>query len=86
MLARLREGTAAAERALGALHRLLPPELAAEVWGAALQDGTLTAFVRSAAWGTRLRYAAPPLLASLAESLGEPVTQLKVKVRAARRR
>jgi hypothetical protein len=86
MLARLREGTAAAERVQAALQRLLPPELAAEVWGAALQDGTVTAFVRSAAWGTRLRYAAADLLAPLAESLGEPVTKVQVKVRAGRSR
>ncbi|MGQ0429712.1 MAG: DciA family protein [Gammaproteobacteria bacterium] len=86
LIARLREGTAAADRALAALRRLLPPELAGQVWGAVLADGTLTAFVPSAAWGTRLRYAAPPLLEPLAKSLGEPVEQIKVKVRAERPR
>ncbi|MGQ0384940.1 MAG: DciA family protein [Gammaproteobacteria bacterium] len=86
LLARLRDGTAAADRTLAALRRLLPPELGAQVWGAAFADGTLTAFVHSAAWGTRLRYAAPALLAPLSESMGEPVVALKVKVRAERRR
>jgi predicted nucleic acid-binding Zn ribbon protein len=44
-------------------------------------DGTLTVLVRSAAWGTRLRYLAPRFLAALAADLGAPVERLKVKVR-----
>jgi hypothetical protein len=80
-LARLREGTQQAERTLEALRRQLPPELAPEAWGASLKDGTLTVLVRSAAWGTRLRYLAPRFLGALAKELGAPVERLKVKVR-----
>jgi hypothetical protein len=84
MLQRLREGTREADRTLAALRRHLPPELAGEVWGAAVKDGTLTLLVRSAAWGTRLRYAAPALTGALAAELGSPIERVKVKVRAAR--
>jgi hypothetical protein len=80
-LARLREGTQQAERTLHALRRQLPPELAGEAWGASLKDGTLTVLVRSAAWGTRLRYLAPHFMETLAAELEAPVEQLKVKVR-----
>ncbi len=84
MLKRLREGSAAANRTLEALHRLLPVELAAQVWGAVIRDGTLTVFVRSAAWGTRLRYLAPRFTDALAAELGIELNQVKVKVRAGR--
>lgn len=80
-LARLREGTQQAERTLDALRRQLPPELVGEAWGASLKDGTLTVLVRSAAWGTRLRYLAPRILEALAAELEAPVERLKVKVR-----
>ncbi len=85
-LARLREGTQQAERTLAALRRQLPQELAGEAWGASLKEGTLTVLVRSAAWGTRLRYLAPRFLPALAEELGAPVERVKVKVRAERQR
>lgn len=80
-LARLREGAGQAERTLVALRCRLPAELTEEVWGASLKDGTLTVLVRSAAWGTRLRYLAPRLLDDLAADLAAPVDRLKVKVR-----
>jgi hypothetical protein len=80
-LARLREGTQQAEQTLEALRRQLPVELAGEAWGASLKDGTLTVLVRSAAWGTRLRYLAPQLTEALAAELAAPVARLKVKVR-----
>ena len=85
MLQRLREGTRDAERTLAALRRKLPPEIAAEVWGASARDGTLTILVRSAAWGTRLRYVAPEMTAALAAELGVAIDHVKVKVRAGRR-
>ena len=84
MLRRLREGTAEAERTLAALRRALPPDIAAEAWGAAVRDGTLTVLVRSAGWGTRLRYLAPRFTEQLAAELGVPIEQVKVKVRAGR--
>ena len=83
MLQRLRTGAAEADRALAALRGALPPEIAAEVWSAALKGTTLTAFVRSAAWGTRLRYVAPRVAPQVAGALGVPVEEIKVKVRAA---
>lgn len=82
MLKKLRAGTAGAERSLAALHSVLPPELAREVWSASLRGATLTAFVQSAAWGTRLRYVAPKLTGSVTAALGATVEEIKVKVRA----
>lgn len=81
MLQRLREGTASAERTLTVLKRVLPPELADAPWGAVLRDGHLTVLVRSAAWGTRLRYELPRAREKLAVELGAPVEEIKVKVR-----
>lgn len=86
MLQRLRAGTADAERTLAALRRVLPPEIASEVWSASHRGTTLTAFVHSAAWGTRLRYVIPGLKGALGAELGVPVEDVKVKVRAIPRR
>ncbi len=86
MLKRLRSGTLEAERGLAALRAALPPELAREVWSAALRGTTLTAFVSTATWGTRLRYVVPKLTAAIAAELGAPVEEIKVKVRANPRR
>jgi hypothetical protein len=86
MLQRLRHGTAAADRTLAALRRVLPPEIAREVWSASTRGNTLTAFVQTAAWGTRLRYVIPGLRAALEAELGAPVEEIKVKVRAMTRR
>lgn len=82
VLQQLRTGAAEADRALAALRQALPPEIAAEVWSAALKGTSLTAFVRSAAWGTRLRYVAPGVLPRVAQALGRPVEEIRVKVRA----
>jgi hypothetical protein len=82
VMQRLRRGTQDAERALAALRRALPPELAAEVWSAVLSQKTLTVFVRSAAWGTRIRYVMPGLVDTIAAELGGEIEQVKVKVRA----
>jgi hypothetical protein len=84
MLRRLREGTAEADRTLMSLRRVLPSELGNHVWGAVLRDGKLTILVRSAAWGTRLRYAAPEAAKELADLLGSAIDDVKVKVRAER--
>ena len=82
MLKKLRAGTADAERSLAALRGVLPPEIAREVWSATLRGSTLTAFVHTAAWGTRLRYVASTLTAPVSAALGSPVEEIKVKVRA----
>jgi len=84
MLGRLREGAMEADRALAGLRRQLPPELAREVWGAVLKDGRLVVLVRSAAWGTRLRYLAPQFREPLAAELGAAIERVVVKVRAGR--
>ncbi|MGH8130570.1 MAG: DciA family protein [Steroidobacteraceae bacterium] len=82
MLQRLREGTADAERTCMALKSILPAELAEDVWSAVLREKTLTVFVRSAAWGTRLRYVMPGIADMLAARLGTAIDEIKVKVRA----
>jgi predicted nucleic acid-binding Zn ribbon protein len=82
MLKKLRAGTAQAERTLAALRAELPPEIAQEVFSASLRGTTLTAFVATAAWGTRLRYVAPRLLDGVGTALGAPVEEIKVKIRA----
>ncbi len=82
MLQRLRTGAAEADRVTRALKGALPAELAAEVFSASLRGTTLTAFVRSAAWGTRLRYVAPKLTGRLSAELGAPVEGITVQVRA----
>jgi hypothetical protein len=66
------------------LRSVLPSDLADQVWGAVLREGKLTILVRSAAWGTRLRYAAPEAAKALAERLGTAINDVKVKVRAER--
>ena len=86
MLQRLRAGAADAERTLAALKVVLPPEIAAEVWSATIRGTTLIAFVRTAAWGTRLRYVAPKFTTALGAELGTPIEEIKVKVRAGPRR
>ncbi|HLG53324.1 MAG TPA: DciA family protein [Steroidobacteraceae bacterium] len=84
MLQRLREGTAEAQRTLQGLRRHLPPELSQQVWGAIARDGTLTVLVRSAAWGTRVRYLAPRFKDALASELGIAIDRVRVKVRSGR--
>jgi hypothetical protein len=44
------------------VKRELPEELAVHVTGVTEQSGELVIFAESAAWGVRLRYAAPQLL------------------------
>lgn len=84
MLKRLRDGTRDAERTLSVLKEMLPPEVAEQVFGASLKDRTLTVLVRSAAWGTRLRYLAPDITDRLGARLGGTIEKLKVKVRSGR--
>ena len=86
VLQRLRTGAAESDRVLLALRGLLPPEIAGQVWSASRREATVTAFVASAAWGTRLRYVVPGLAPALAAALGQPVEEIKVKVRADPRR
>jgi hypothetical protein len=84
MLKRLREGTLEADRTLRGLKGHLPPELAQEVWGAGMRDTTLVVLVRSAAWGTRVRYQAPRFKDQLAAELGVAIERVVVKVRSDR--
>lgn len=61
------------------VQRELPEDLASHVTGAAEQSGELVIFAESAAWGVRLRYAAPRLLASIG-SQGTPIAGVKIRV------
>jgi hypothetical protein len=47
------------------VQRELPQDLAGHVTGVTEQSGELVIFAESAAWGVRLRYAAPQLLAAM---------------------
>jgi hypothetical protein len=62
------------------VQRELPQELAAHVTGATEQSGELVIFAESAAWGVRLRYAAPQLLDAVG---GQAPNIAGVKVRVA---
>lgn len=60
------------------VKRELPEELAVHVTGVTEQSGELVIFAESAAWGVRLRYAAPQLLNALGS---QPANIVGVKVR-----
>jgi hypothetical protein len=61
------------------VRRELPEELATHVTGATEQSGELVIFAESAAWGVRLRYAAPQLLDAIGGQ--EPrIAGVKVRV------
>jgi hypothetical protein len=64
------------------VQRELPAELAAHVTGAIEQSGELVIFAESAAWGVRLRYAAPQLMGAMGTQQSSLVG---VKVRVAPR-
>lgn len=83
LLKQLRAGASTADRTLQALRAHLPEELSGQVWGASVRDGTLTVLVRSAGWGTRLRYHAPRCRDALARDLGQAIERVTVKVRPA---
>jgi len=82
-LKRLKSGAEAANRALVALQRALPEDVAAHVFGATLEtDGVLTVLVDSGAFATRLRFLLPELLPALGAALeGGPITRAVVRVR-----
>ena len=61
------------------VKRELPEELAVHVKGAAEQSGELVIFAESAAWGVRLRYAAPQLLSALSSQCTS-IVGVKVRV------
>ncbi len=60
------------------VKRELPADLAVHVTGATEQSGELVIFAESAAWGVRLRYAAPQLLQAAGR---QPANIVGVKVR-----
>jgi hypothetical protein len=81
-LAKLESRAAAAQRLTERVRQQLPENLRAHLVSAARRDSVLTLVVDSAAWATRVRYAARQLQASL-EARGEPpISKLSVKVRA----
>ena len=82
-LERLKTGAEAANRALVALQRALPANIALHVFGATLDpEGVLTVLVDSGAFATRLRFLLPELLPALAATLEEgAITRPVVRVR-----
>jgi Dna[CI] antecedent, DciA len=82
-LERLKTGAEAANRALVALQRALPADIAPHVFGATLDpEGVLTVLVDSGAFATRLRFLLPELLPALAATLeGGAITRTVVRVR-----
>jgi hypothetical protein len=60
------------------VQRELPEELASHVTGVTEQAGELILLAESAAWGVRLRYATPQLLAAVS---GQAVNIVGVRVR-----
>jgi hypothetical protein len=60
------------------VKRELPEELAVHVTGVTEQSGELVIFAESAAWGVRLRYAAPQLLNAMSS---QPANIVGVKIR-----
>ena len=61
------------------VQRELPGDLATHVTGVAEQSGELVIFAESAAWGVRLRYAAPQLLSAIGNQ-GAKIAGVKVRV------
>jgi hypothetical protein len=67
------------------VRRELPAELAAHVSGATERSGELVIFAESAAWGVRLRYAAPQLVdGPAARQAGIVGVKIRVAPRGAR--
>ena len=62
------------------VKRELPEELAVHVTGATEQSGELVIFAESAAWGVRLRYAAPQLLTAISGCQPADIVGVKVRV------
>lgn len=84
MLEKLRRGASESDRVLSLVRAQLPEELAEQVWGAVLKGQTLTLLVRSAAWGTRLRYHANASPQALSRVLSVNLDRVAVKVRTSR--
>lgn len=69
------------------VQRGLPPDLASHVTAVTEQSGELVIFAESAAWGVRIRYAAPQLLNALeTDPGGQHAKIVGVKVRVVPRR
>jgi predicted nucleic acid-binding Zn ribbon protein len=79
----LQAGADSANRVLGAVQRALPPDLAAQVFGASVDEaGVLTVLVPSGAYATRLRYALPERLAAIeADVGGGAIRRAQIRVR-----
>jgi hypothetical protein len=77
----LRAGAKAAGHALAAVRSTLPTEVAAHVFGAALDGEVLTVLVDGGGWATRARYALAGLAPDLGIALGAKVTRVRIRVR-----
>ena len=66
--------------ALDLVRAALPPDLAAVVVTAGIDDGRLTIGASSAAWASRLRYAADSLRAHVGAASGQAIGHVRIKV------
>lgn len=60
--------------------RALPPQLAAAVVSAGLEDGRLTIGVNGGSWASRLRYATDSLRLRVGTSMGAEIRSVRIKV------
>jgi hypothetical protein len=58
----------------------LPPELAATVVSAGIENGRLTIGVAGAPWAARLRYVTETLRMRVSGSMGVDITSVRIKV------
>jgi hypothetical protein len=58
----------------------LPPELAATVVSAGIENGRLTIGVAGAPWAARLRYVTETLRMRVSGSMGVEITSVRIKV------
>jgi hypothetical protein len=68
------------DRLTGAVRELLPPALARHCRGTALRAKTLTVFVDSSVWTTRLRFYQHNIKNGLGRRLGADIRRMQVKV------
>lgn len=65
---------------LQAVHRALPPKLAASIASAGIEHGRLTIGVTNAAWASRLRYVTAALRKDLGAALGKEILSVRIRI------
>jgi hypothetical protein len=66
--------------ALSHVQAALPPELAAKIETAGIEEGRLTIGVATGAWATRVRYVAKALRHEVSQAMGIDIRTVRVKV------